>query len=214
MRYGTVALGAPETGLITAASAQLARYYNLPIRSVGGTTEAKRADVQAGFERFGTLLPAVLSGVNLITCAGTLDGTMLEDHALLMLDDELAGAANRIARGIEVSPESLPLELIKKIGFDGNYLQEEHTAHNFRQELFIPKLYSQEPYDTWEKDGGKLAIDRAREKALDILSNHKPREVDPGISKAMDEFRQMVAARNLEDFYSYETPEKQDFNNL
>ena len=35
MRYGTVALGSPETGLITAASAQLARYYNLPIRSVG-----------------------------------------------------------------------------------------------------------------------------------------------------------------------------------
>lgn len=59
MQHGTVALGAPETGLITAGSAQLARYYGLPIRSVGGTTESKRPDYQAGLERMNTLLPAV-----------------------------------------------------------------------------------------------------------------------------------------------------------
>ncbi len=100
MRYGTVTLGSMETGLITAASAQMARFYGLPIRSVGGATEAKRADLQAGFERMGTLLPAVLAGVNLITCAGTLDSTMLESHALLLLDDEICGAALRLARGI------------------------------------------------------------------------------------------------------------------
>lgn len=34
MRYGTVTLGSMETGLITAASAQMARFYGLPIRSV------------------------------------------------------------------------------------------------------------------------------------------------------------------------------------
>ena len=106
MHYGTVALGSPETGLITAASAQMARYYGLPIRSVGGATESKREDLQAGFERMGTLLPAVLAGVNLITCGGTLDSTMLESHALLVLDDEICGASLRLARGIEVNDES------------------------------------------------------------------------------------------------------------
>ena len=48
MRLGTVALGAVETGLITAASAQMARYYGLPCRSVGAATESKREDLQAG----------------------------------------------------------------------------------------------------------------------------------------------------------------------
>lgn len=214
MRYGTVALGAPETGLITAASAQLARYYQLPIRSVGGTTESKRADIQAGFERMGTLLPAVLAGVNLITCAGTLDGTMLEDHSLLLLDDELAGACLRIARGIEVNQSTLPLDLIKQVGFEGNYLQEDHTARHFRDELFLPSLYSREPYDTWQKKGEKLAYDLARERVQEIVMNHEPRLVDPAISNALDEFRQTVAARNLEDFYLYETLEKQDYKNL
>jgi trimethylamine--corrinoid protein Co-methyltransferase len=211
MRYGTVALGAPETGLITAGSAQLARKYGIPIRSVGGTTESKRADFQAGFERMGTLLPAVLAGVNLITCAGTLDGTMLEDHAVLLLDDEICGAALRTARGIEVNDETLALDLIKKTGYEGNYLAEEHTATRFRKELFIPKLYSREPYDTWEKGGNKLAMDNARERAKKILAEHEPRELDPQVDAAMEEFRQMVAERSLQDFYLYEQPENQDF---
>jgi trimethylamine--corrinoid protein Co-methyltransferase len=214
MRYGTVALGAPETGLITAGSAQMARHYGLPIRSVGGATESKRPDIQAGFERLGTLLPAVLAGVNLITCAGTLDGTMLEDHALLMLDDEICGAALRIARGIEVNDDTLALDLIKQVGFSGNYLAEEHTATRFRKELFIPKLYSREPYDTWEKEGSKLALDHARERARQILANHEPRQLNPEVACRLDEFRQAVASRSLEDFYLYEQPENQDLENL
>ena len=214
MRYGTVALGAPETGLITAGSAQLARKYGIPIRSVGGTTESKRADFQAGFERMGTLLPAVLAGVNLITCAGTLDGTMLEDHAVLLLDDEICGAALRTARGIEVNDETLALELIIKTGYNGNYLAEEHTATRFRKELFIPKLYSREPYDTWEKGGNQLAMDNARERVKKILAEHEPRQLDPQLVVAMEEFRQMVAERNLQDFYLYEQPENQDYGNL
>jgi trimethylamine--corrinoid protein Co-methyltransferase len=214
MRYGNVALGSPETGLITAGSAQMARHYDLPIRSVGGATEAKRPDLQAGFERMGTLLPAVLAGVNLITCAGTLDGTMLEDHALLMLDDEICGAALRLERGIEVTDETVALDLIKKIGFSGNYLSEQHTASLFRKELFIPKLSSREPYDTWEKGGSKLAIDNARERARKILAEHEPRELDPEVERGLEEFRQTVATRSLEDFYLYEQPENQDFEAL
>ncbi|MCP4534765.1 MAG: hypothetical protein GY831_26535, partial [Delftia sp.] len=58
MRLGSVALGAAETGLITAASAQLARHYGLPCRSVGSATESKLEDVQAGLERAVTLIPA------------------------------------------------------------------------------------------------------------------------------------------------------------
>ncbi len=214
MSYGTVALGSPETGLITAASAQMARHYDLPIRSVGGTTESKRPDLQAGFERMGTLMPAVLAGVNLITCAGTLDGTMLEDHALLLLDDEICGAAVRLARGIEVIDETLALDVIKHVGFTGNYLTEDHTFNNFKTELFMPKLYSREPYDEWEEAGRKLAHDNARERVREILENHEPRQMDPAIEKELDKFRKEIAERDLNDFYLFETEEKQDYDNL
>ncbi len=214
MRFGTVTLGSPETGLISAASAQMARYYCIPIRSVGGATDSKREDIQAGFERIGTLLPPVLAGVNLITCAGTLDSTMLESHALLMLDDEICGMTVRMARGIEVTDESLALNLIKKIGYSSNYITAKETSKYYRKELFIPTMFSREPYETWEKEGRKLAIDHARERALDVLAKHQPRQLDPALARELATFKDTVATRNLDDFYLYETEEKQDFANL
>jgi trimethylamine--corrinoid protein Co-methyltransferase len=214
MRHGTVALGSVETGLITAGAAQMARYYGLPCRSVGGATESKREDLQAGAERMGTLLPAVLAGVNYITCAGTLDSTMLESHAMLLLDDELCGAAARMARGIEVNDESMALDLIKKVGFSGNYITERHTSKNFRSELFMPKLFSREPYEAWEKEGSLLAIDHAQERVRNLLSKHRPYPIDPAIENELDAFRQMVNNRPLDEFYLYETEDRQDLRNL
>jgi trimethylamine--corrinoid protein Co-methyltransferase len=214
MRLGTVALGAVETGLITAGAAQMARYYGLPCRGVGAATEAKREDIQAGLERSVILLQAVLAGVNFITCGGTLDGTMLESEALLMLDDELCGAALRVARGIEVDDGTLALDLIKQIGSIGNYLAEEHTVRRFRKEHYIPKLLPREPYDAWQDAGGRTALDQAKERVRQVLASHQPRELDPALERALDEFRQMIAARPLDDFYLHEMEDRQDWDNL
>ncbi len=211
MRNGTVALGAVETGLITAASAQLAHSYGIPIRSVGGTTEAKTEDLQAGVERMSTLLPAVLSGVHYITCAGTLDSSMLESDALLVMDDELAGMALRIKRGIDVSETSMAMDVIRKVGFSGNYIAEEHTMHNYRKEHFLPKFLVRQPYESWVKEGSKSAMDNAREKARDILAKHQPRTLDPVIEQELETYRQMAAGRSMEELYKYEVPEFQDF---
>jgi trimethylamine--corrinoid protein Co-methyltransferase len=214
MRLGTVALGAFETGLITAGAAQMARYYGLPCRSVGAVTESKREDLQAGLERAGTLLPAVLAGVNFITCGGTLDGTMLESDALLMLDDELCGMALRMARGIEVTDESLALDLVKEVGFSGNYLDKDHTAHLFRKEHYIPSILPREPYDAWEEEGSRTALERAKDRVRQVLDKHQPRQVDPAMVQELDEMRHMIANRPLEDFYLYEMEDKQDWDNL
>ena len=216
MRLGNVALGAVETGLITAGAAQMARYYGLPCRSVGGVTESKGEDVQAGLERTGTLLPAVLAGVDFVTCGGTLDGTMLESEALLMLDDELCGMALRLARGIEVDGATLAVDLIKEVSLEpaGNYLSSDHTARRFRQEHYIPRLLTREPYDTWVGAGSPTALDRARERVREILDNHQPRHLDPALERELDDYRQMVGRRPLEDFYLHEIPERQEWDNL
>jgi trimethylamine--corrinoid protein Co-methyltransferase len=214
MRLGTVALGAVETGLITAGAAQMARYYGLPCRGVGATTESKLEDVQAGTERTGTLLPAVLAGVNFITCGGTLDGTMLESDAILMLDDELCGAALRLARGVEVDDGTLALDLIKQVGFSGNYLAEDHTARRFRKEHYLPRLLIRDPYEAWEEAGSCSALDQARDRVREILGKHEPRELDPAMEQDLDDYRQMVAGRSLDEFYLYEMEEKQKWDAL
>jgi trimethylamine--corrinoid protein Co-methyltransferase len=214
MRTGAVALGSVETGLISSAAAQMARYYGLPCRTVGAATEAKREDLQAGLERTSNLLPAVLAGVNLITCGGTLDSTMLESDALLMIDDELCGAALRLARGIEVDEGTLALDLIKEIGYSGNYLAESHTVRRFRKEHFIPSVLPRDSYDGWEQDGSRLALDHAKDRVRDILNAHQPRDLDPAMVQELEDFRSMVAERPLDDFYLYEMEDRQDWDNL
>jgi trimethylamine---corrinoid protein Co-methyltransferase len=210
LRNGTVALGAVETGLITAASVQLAKFYGLPCRSVGAVTEAKREDYQAGFERFATFLPAVLGGVDYITCAGTLDSSMLESDALLMLDDEVCGAALRIRCGVEVNEKTLAMDVIRKVNFSGNYITEKHTLQNYRQEHFLPRLLVREPYEAWEKAGEKSALDNARARARQLLAEQQPVMPDPAIEKELEAYRRMVAERPMEDFYKYEAPELQE----
>ena len=210
LRNGTVALGAVETGLITAGSVQLAKFYGLPCRSVGSVTEAKTEDYQAGFERFATLLPAVLGGVDYITCAGTLDSSMLESDALLVLDDEVCGAALRVGRGIQVDEATLALDVIRKVGFSGNYITEKHTQQNYRREHFLPQLMVREPYESWTKGGSRSALDNARAKARQLLADHQPPALDPAVAQALEAYRKAAAERPIEEFYKYEAPELQD----
>jgi trimethylamine---corrinoid protein Co-methyltransferase len=214
MKLGTVALGAVETGLISAASAQLARYYGLPIRSVGGVTEAKIEDIQAGLERCSTIMQAALSGVNYITCAGTLDSTMLESEPLLLIDDEWCGAVARVREGITVNSDTLALDLIKEKGFSGHYLAEEHTVKHFKQEHYMPSMLVREPHATWVSQGSNNLMERAKEKVREIIDHHQPMVIDPQIEQDLDAYRKKVAARDLEEFYLAEQEENQDFNNL
>ncbi|NPV87203.1 MAG: hypothetical protein HPY45_14490 [Anaerolineae bacterium] len=214
MRHGTVALGAVETGLITAASAQLARHYGLPCRSVGAATESKLEDVQAGMERTQTLAAAVLAGVDLITCGGTLDSTMLESEAMLLLDDELCGALLRMERGIEVNEETLALDLIRRIGYAGNYLAEEHTVRHYRSEHYIPRLARREPYDAWVKEGSRSALKMAKQRVRDVLAKHQPVQLDPRLEAELEQYSAMVAQRSLEEFYAFEDVARQVWEGL
>jgi trimethylamine--corrinoid protein Co-methyltransferase len=104
--------------------------------------------------------------------------------------------------------------LIKRIGYAGNYLAEEHTVRLFRQEHFIPSLLPREPYDAWEEAGSRTAVDRARDRAREVLAKHRPRELDPALEQELDAYRQMVAQRPLDDFYLYEMADRQDWANL
>lgn len=204
MAAATPALGAIETGLITAASAQLARHYGLPCRAVGGATEAKTEDFQCASERATTLLPAVLAGVHFITCGGTLDSTMTESQPLLVLDDEMCGRALRLARGIEVNDDTLALDLIKEVGWEGAYIDKLHTAQHYRQEHLRPRLLRRDGRDAWVAKGSKTALDLARERVREILAKHQPRALDAAIEKELQAYVRLVQQRSVVDFEAAE----------
>lgn len=204
MRKGFAALGAPETGMLSAASAQMGHFYNLPVRAVAGATESKQLDVQCGFERGQSMLMAAMSGVNYVTCVGTLESSNMGVHELCLIDDEIIGRVERIVRGIDVSDTTLAMAQIRKAGPNGNYLMDPFTREHFRTEHFIPALSDRESLEGWKTLGRKGMVDAAREKMDKILADHTPNAVDPALAKALDDYVDAAARRTIDDFKAAE----------
>ena len=200
MTKGTPALGAIETGLISAASAQLAHAYNLPIRAVAGATEAKVLDVQCGFERGQSMLLAAMAGVNYITCVGTLESTNLGAHELAVIDNEIIGRVERALKGIDVNDTMLALNDIQRVGADGNYLMEPLTLEHFKTEHFIPAVSDRNQLEAWKESGQKNIVDHAAAEVGRILAEHRPKVLDPKLAAELDAYVETVKKRKIEDF--------------
>ena len=204
MKAGTTTLGAVETGLISAACTQLAHSYDIPCRVVAGGTESKTFDIQCGVERMRTIMMTSMAGANYITCVGTTESSMAGGHELAVIDNDLIGTVKRALSGIEITDDTLALDVIKKVGPNGTYIMESHTLEHFKQELFYSKIVDQDKRETWEKGGQKGMLERARQEARDILANHQEKTLDSKLLNELDNYVNVVAARSLDDYYAAE----------
>jgi trimethylamine--corrinoid protein Co-methyltransferase len=192
MRYGTLSIGAPEMAVNTAATAQMARFYDIPSRGGGALSDAKLPDAQAGFEAMMSQLMATLSGVHFVLhSAGILESYMVASYEKFILDDEICGMCKRIRRGERVDDDRLAFELIRQVGPGGEYLTQDHTYQNFRQELYANALEEKEPFENW-KQKGALSIDRrANRKWKEILEAYR----EPGLPEETDKALRRYMAR-------------------
>jgi trimethylamine--corrinoid protein Co-methyltransferase len=204
MATGNIATGAIESALIIAGAAQLARHYDLPCRALAGSTDAKTLDPQCMLERVSTLMPAALAGVHFIVCAGTLDGITVFSEPLLVLDDEICELVLRLARGVEVNEDTLALELIKEVGWQGDYLAQMHTAEYYRREHFLPRLLRRDTREAWESKGSKTALDLARERVREILASHEPRQLEQAVERELIQYLTMVRQRGMDSYVAAE----------
>lgn len=195
LRTGAFCFGSVEMGIMNAASAQIARYYNLPIYNTAGPSESKIPDSQSAYEPAINVLLSAMAGANYIhDAAGLLESGLTISLQTYVIDNEIIGMIKRVVRGIEIDPDTLALECIKDVGPGGNYLGEEHTNEYMRSEFYYPTLGDRRPRGLWEGDGSLPTEERARRKALDYLKNHKPLPVDADVDrKIRSELPEMLA---------------------
>jgi trimethylamine--corrinoid protein Co-methyltransferase len=74
-----------------------------------------------------------------------VDKSELSDIAPLV--DLILGHHAHILKGIEVSDETLLVDLIRQQGIGGQFLDTDHTAEHFRRELFRPTLADRQPLE-------------------------------------------------------------------
>jgi len=175
--------GSPEQGLFSAAVGELARYYGMPSVTGGFVSTAKEPGGQACYEKMISGIPQVLSGCNIIIGVGLIEDCNTLHFEELIIDDEIVKMVFRLAQGIEVSDETLALDVIGKVGPGGNFLAERHTLDYFRKEQFIPELTDRRAYETWLKHGAKNIVDKAKEKVKTILETHRPEPLERDIQK-------------------------------
>lgn len=156
------------------------------------------SDAQAGHEKTITSLLPALAGANLIYGMGMLELGVTFSCAQLLIDNEIAAMVKRVVQGVNVSDDTLAVELIKKVGAGKDFLAQKHTRQYMQREQSKVKLIDRRMRGAWEKRGGKDLAEAASEKTRDILENHKVPELPPEVLSKLRSIVEEAEAKEKE----------------
>lgn len=176
---GANCYNAVEVMMMAIAQQDLKRWYGfddptLPW-AVNEADEAHAHGFVSGMQRGMSLIFGVLGGRRQGYAGfASSDAVSLP---LMVLDDEFAGLAAHLVRGIRVTDELLAVPLIERLASGGSFLTDDEAlgfaAQHFRDELFLPKLIDRRTVAAWLDDPDD-AFSRAEDKVRDILATHDP----------------------------------------
>jgi trimethylamine--corrinoid protein Co-methyltransferase len=184
LRTGAMSGGSSEQGLLSAACAQMGIVFDLPFGTAAGMTDAKLPDIQAGSERALTVLPAALSGANIVyESAGMYASLLSACPESLLLDNDVLGGALRLTRGIQVNEETLGFETLREVctSGTGHYLASDQTLQVMQSEYIYPEFSDRSSPVEWESAGKPVILERAIARRDEILANHFPKHIDSQI---------------------------------
>jgi trimethylamine--corrinoid protein Co-methyltransferase len=184
MRTGALAMGAPEVARISAATVQMAKFYNLPARSGCAVTDAHFPDAQAGFESALNLYVALENGGNYILhAAGILGAYNAMSFEKFIIDEEVCCQILERLKPVTITDESIDLDLIKEVGIGGNYLTHPKTYEQCRTAFYLSNLVNRRGFSDWQDDGAKPITARATEILNERLSQYVRPDIDPQLKK-------------------------------
>jgi trimethylamine---corrinoid protein Co-methyltransferase len=189
MVTGSPAFGAIENSMNEVIFNQIWRRYKVPTYcSACAWTSSKMIDFQAGYEMSLAAIVTALSGASVIYLQGGLTAELAAHPVKAILDDDIAGMIGRFLSGVEVSDETLAVDLINDVGpIPGHFLNRSHTRNWWKKEHFIPKVADRLTIPEWIRLGKKTAIEHARQRMEQILSTHKPLELPPEQEQSVED---------------------------
>ena len=187
MRTTQMVFGGPEQAIFGVAMAQMGRHYGLPVYINVGLTDSKRPDAQAGLEAGVTLALGAAAGADIFGHMGICGVDQAASLDFLTLQNEIIGYVESAMRAIDVSDETLGLDVIGEAGPGGTFIDQPHTAEHFRREIWFPRLLDREYYQAWKDAGAADAAERARARKEEILASHQPEPVSRDLDRALDE---------------------------
>jgi trimethylamine--corrinoid protein Co-methyltransferase len=164
----------------------MARFYGLPSRGGGSLTDAQFPDIQAGMESALLLSAAIQSGVHYILhSCGILGSYLAMSFEKFVVDEELCGMFRKLAKPVEVTDDTISLDIIKEVGIGGLYLTHDQTLARCRTEYFVPHIAVRQTYENWAEDGMLRADQRAAEVVQQRLASYQKPDIDRNTARAL-----------------------------
>jgi len=185
---GLFAAAFPSATMITLAHIQMSKFYRLPIFVGGWGAASKVPDEQAAYEKAIMGYSMVMAGSDITSGPGLLENYTILSLEQVLLDHEMYTMMIETLKGMEVSDETIAVDVCAKVGHEGHFLGQKHTIRHFK-ELWMPSLSDPRPYQAWAKDGSKDVVKVAAERVRKILSEHR---VEPLSGEVQGKFQQIL----------------------
>jgi len=156
------------------ASAQMARFYRLPIGGEATGSLVGRYDTQNGIEHALHMLPAVVSGGGMFNGLGSCYNACGMSAEMVVIHADLLRLLDRIRLGVAVSKEMLAADAIIQAGPGGHFLEDPLTLEMLRSgEFFTAGCFDR----TGERSPNRFEdslLARAHRRAEELLATHVP----------------------------------------
>jgi trimethylamine--corrinoid protein Co-methyltransferase len=116
---------------------------------------------------------------------GMIDSALTWDYASALMQNEMLDMVLKVVNGIKVSEANIAYDVIKEVGPAGEFITHQHTFDHFK-EMSSPKLMNRMTREGWEAAGSPDIVEKAYEKSLEILKNHKTEPRSEDVVKELD----------------------------
>ncbi len=187
MKTGGISIGSPGFSLETAWGARLAKYYGLPCRAGGASSDAKGVSVQSGYESMLAMFVSRQEQVNVILhSAGILDAYGAMSYEQFLVDTEIISMVDYYLGDITDDKESLAVDLIHKVGPGGQFLAQPHTFQHCRTVPWTPGITHRGKLP--EGNAHETVMGRIDKKKEALLEAYTPPPLDEEIDSALKDF--------------------------
>lgn len=188
MKTGAPAYGLADMHRCTVVGGQMARRYNMPMRS-SNFSASNIPDFASGYESANAVYAAMSSGANLLMHAtGWVEGGLCTSYEKFVLDCEIVQTMMQMLEPVPMAASDFALEEIAKVGPGGHFFGTERTIATFESAFYRPLVSTTQNYGAWMEAGGKTATERAAGIWQEALKTYVEPALDGGVREALAAF--------------------------
>lgn len=184
-------VGYPLDSRVRYAPIEMSHHWGMP--ALGGAFGTESPDLdswQSAAEVATDPLMVGLAGAEIVTGIGLRDTYTLLYPEAIILDDDIYHRARYSLLTMDVSPETLAVEVIAAVKPGGHFLSQKHTRKHMRTAMVRGVNHQLDSLGNY-----RPSVEYAREKVAWILENHHPEPLSADVQKEID---QILAAADKE----------------